>query len=56
MESPGGESGIGVKGEAPWMSIELTDATTGQAFTIDDYKGKPVLIESFAVWCTTCLQ
>ncbi len=38
-----------------WMDIELTDAATGQKFKIGDFKGKPVLVESFAVWCPTCL-
>ena len=38
-----------------WMDIELTDVATGQTFRISDFKGKPVLMESFAVWCPTCL-
>ncbi len=38
-----------------WMDIELTDVATGQTFKISDFKGKPVLLESFAVWCPTCL-
>jgi thiol-disulfide isomerase/thioredoxin len=38
-----------------WMDIELTDVTTGQTFRISDFRGKPVLLESFAVWCPTCL-
>lgn len=44
-------------GEASsWMDIELIDVATGEPFRISDFKGKPVLIESFAVWCPTCLQ
>ncbi len=39
-----------------WMDIELTDVATGQTFKISDFKGKPVLLESFAVWCPTCLR
>lgn len=39
---------------SPWLTIELTDVATGQAFRIADFKGKPVLLESFAVWCPTC--
>lgn len=38
-----------------WMDVELTDVNTGQKFKISDFKGKPVLLESFAVWCPTCL-
>ncbi len=39
-----------------WMDIELTDVATGQIFKISDFKGKTVLLESFAVWCPTCLR
>ena len=39
-----------------WMDTELTDVTTGQKFKISDFKGKPILLESFAVWCPTCLR
>lgn len=38
-----------------WMDIELTDVATGQKFRVSDFKGKPILLESFAVWCPTCL-
>ena len=38
-----------------WMEIELTDVATGETFKISDFKGKPILLESFAVWCPTCL-
>ncbi len=43
-------------GAGDWMDIELTDAATGQTFRISDFKGRPVLLESFAVWCPTCLR
>ncbi len=39
-----------------WMDIELTDVVTGNKFKISDFKGKPIFLESFAVWCPTCLQ
>jgi thiol-disulfide isomerase/thioredoxin len=38
-----------------WRDVELTDSTTGETFRISDFEGKPVLLESFAVWCSTCL-
>jgi thiol-disulfide isomerase/thioredoxin len=38
------------------MDIELTDVRTGQTFRISDFSGKPILLESFAVWCPTCLR
>lgn len=39
-----------------WKDFELVDVSTGSTFRISDYSGKPVLVESFAVWCPTCLQ
>lgn len=33
-----------------WLDTELTDAVTGETFTLADYKGKPVLLHAFAVW------
>jgi thiol-disulfide isomerase/thioredoxin len=40
---------------ADWKDIELTDVTTGEKFKVSDFAGKPILVESFAVWCPTCL-
>ncbi|KKK84078.1 hypothetical protein LCGC14_2786990, partial [marine sediment metagenome] len=37
-----------------WKNIELTDVKSGQSFKISDFKGRPILLESFAVWCPTC--
>ena len=43
--------------EAPdWFSASLTDARTGQAFSINDFKGKVVLVETMAIWCSNCLK
>jgi len=39
-----------------WINMELKDVTTGETFKISDFKEKPVLLESFAVWCPTCTQ
>ena len=39
-----------------WMDIELTDVRTGQTFRISDFSGSPILLESFDVWCPTCLR
>lgn len=40
--------------EGDWRDVELTDVLTGENFKISDFKGKPILLESFAVWCPTC--
>lgn len=39
-----------------WFSAALTDARTGQTFNINDFKGKVVLIETMAMWCSNCLK
>lgn len=39
---------------AEWMEIELTDVRTGETFKLSDFNGTPVLLETFAVWCSTC--
>jgi thiol-disulfide isomerase/thioredoxin len=40
--------------QVDWMNIDLGDIRTGQTFKISDFEGKPILLESFAVWCPTC--
>ena len=43
--------------ESPtWFGASLTDARTGQVFSINDFQGKVVLVETMAIWCTNCLQ
>jgi thiol-disulfide isomerase/thioredoxin len=44
------------KQEPAWKTIPLTDVLSGNSFTIADFLGKPVLLESFAVWCPTCTK
>ena len=39
-----------------YFSLKLTDPTSGQEFTIQDHKGKVILVETMAMWCTTCLR
>jgi len=43
--------------ESPaWFSMALTDVHTGLVFTIQDFEGKVVLVETMAVWCSNCLK
>ena len=37
-----------------WLATELTDVATGETFTLAEFAGTPVLLESFAVWCPIC--
>jgi len=39
-----------------WFNIPLADINNGQEFTIADFRGKVVLVENMAIWCTTCLR
>jgi cytochrome oxidase Cu insertion factor (SCO1/SenC/PrrC family) len=37
-----------------WFAIELTDVQTGETFTMNDYAGKVILVETMAMWCPNC--
>ncbi len=37
-----------------WQTIELTDARTGETFTLASFSGKTVFVEPMATWCTNC--
>ena len=39
-----------------WFSTSFTDARTGQTFSINDFQGKVVLVETMAIWCSNCLK
>lgn len=42
-------------GKPEWFDYELTDAQTGGTFTINDFAGKVVLVETMAIWCPNCV-
>jgi cytochrome oxidase Cu insertion factor (SCO1/SenC/PrrC family) len=52
VSSPQGGS---AKPEWDWFDIELTDVQTGETFTMNDYAGQVVLVETMAIWCPNCL-
>jgi cytochrome oxidase Cu insertion factor (SCO1/SenC/PrrC family) len=37
-----------------WFNVPLTDVRTGKTFTIDDFAGKVVLIQTINEWCSNC--
>ncbi len=37
-----------------WLGASLTNVHTDEAFTLTDYKGKVILVETMAVWCSNC--
>jgi hypothetical protein len=38
-----------------WFAIKMTDVQTGKTFTMNDFAGKVVLLETMATWCPNCL-
>jgi thiol-disulfide isomerase/thioredoxin len=47
----------GAMAELPsWFSAELIDVNSGEALTVADLKGKVVLVETMAIWCSKCLR
>jgi len=38
-----------------WFGFELTDVQTGETFTMNDFAGKVVLVETMAIWCPNCI-
>lgn len=39
-----------------WMTIPLKNIQDGTTFTIAEKLDRPILLESFAVWCPTCTR
>jgi len=39
-----------------WQTASLEDVNSGETFTVEQFRGTPVLLESFAVWCPTCTK
>lgn len=39
-----------------FFDAALIDVTTGESFTLNDFAGKVVLVETMAVWCPSCLR
>ncbi len=54
--TPAAETAIAPAETPDWMTIELTDACSGEPFTLADFAGKTVYIESMATWCVNCYQ
>jgi thiol-disulfide isomerase/thioredoxin len=37
-----------------WATAPLVDVSTGETFRIADYAGKVVILETMAIWCSSC--
>ena len=41
--------------DAPaWFGAALNNVSSGEDFTINDFKGKVILVETLAMWCPSC--
>ena len=48
-------SGDDMMAETPeWLGYSLVNVKTGESFSINDFKGKVVLVETLAMWCPNC--
>ena len=59
VEVTPGDAETGITTEQPaepggWLDIELTDAITGETFTLASLEGEVVAIEPMAIWCSNC--
>ncbi len=41
---------------AAWQTLPLVNAATGESFTLADFAGRPVYVETMATWCHNCRQ
>ncbi|MCB8967999.1 MAG: redoxin domain-containing protein [Ardenticatenaceae bacterium] len=41
---------------AAWQKLPLVNARTGETFTLADFAGKAVFVETMATWCSNCRQ
>lgn len=41
---------------AAWQQVALTDVRSGERFTLADFAGKRIFVETMATWCSNCRQ
>jgi thiol-disulfide isomerase/thioredoxin len=39
-----------------WMMTDRLNVNSGETFQVADYKGKVVLVETLAMWCSNCMK
>lgn len=42
--------------DTSWRDLPLTDAKTGETFSLGDFAGETVYVEPMATWCANCRQ
>lgn len=52
---PGGAgAGRDLEADTTWRTEPLTDVRTGATFTVDELRGKVVVVQPMAIWCVSC--
>lgn len=46
---------VGIVLDQEWATAALVDVSTGESFRIADHAGKVIIIETMAIWCSSCL-
>lgn len=49
-----GPSAPAVTLSQPWATAELVDVATGETFRIADLAGQTLILETMAIWCSSC--
>lgn len=52
-ESESSSDGDAAETDANWQEVPIEDVTTGETFTIAELD-QPVLVHTFAIWCSIC--
>lgn len=52
--SGGGAPTPAIELTQPWATAELTDVATGESFRLADLAGQPIILETMAIWCSSC--
>lgn len=51
---PAEKAGSSMMETPTWFGAILTNVRTGEDFSINDFKGKVILVEDLAMWCSNC--
>ncbi|MAF50654.1 MAG: hypothetical protein CMH64_01050 [Nanoarchaeota archaeon] len=56
LPNPVFDEDVQPKETTSWQNTPLKDVSSGKSFKISDFRGKNILLESFAVWCPVCTK
>lgn len=56
MQAADANAETGSMDRPDFFDAQLVQPSSGEVYTINDYQGKVVLVETLAMWCSNCLQ